>query len=261
MSPLSVHELQPGTARFDAGCAWAVAHGDEALLFLADLASPLRQHAVFFGAFRGEQVCAVGVRFHALAPATFSCAAQDRESCAALIDAGVQSELVLVTHAQQVLPGHLQALPADVDTWLTGECQRTARAPEVGALVDAAELASFYALHGMRHFHPDMLRFGHYFGVRDDAGALLCAGGVQFVIAALGYAQVGGLVTAPHARGRALATRVLAGISGSLAADGVQHCGLFADAAAPHLTAFYAARGFRVRGSFAFRTLNRGAGR
>jgi ribosomal protein S18 acetylase RimI-like enzyme len=113
---------------------------------------------------------------------------------------------------------------------------------------------AFYAQHGMQHVHAEMLALGHAYGIRDEAGHLTCAGGLHFAIVDR-YAQLGGLVTVPHARGRSCATRVLEAICSSLAAAGVQRCGLFADGDNPALLRFYAARGYRTHGRFAFRTL------
>ena len=251
---MDAHEIQPGSAELERACAWAEAHFEHALLFLADVRGPLARHARFFSAERDAGTCGVAVRFEAFGTPTLACASRDAEACAALIQAGRSPECILITHEHQPLPAAISVLPTSMDTWLTRACAPQAVPPGVSRVADASALAELYAEQGAHYFHPDMLQLGHWYGARSEAGKLISAGGLHFLIADR-YAQLGGLFTAEHARGRAWATRILAAISSSLAEAGVPRCGLFADGSDPSLPAFYAARGFQVQGRFAFRTL------
>ena len=249
-----MHEIQAGSVEFEAADAWARAHFEAALLYLADSSGPLAAHARLFSATRGTRTCGVAVRFEAFDTPSLSCAAQDVQACEALLETARTPHSVLITHEQQPLPRAIAALPAAMDTWLTRPCTPQPMPPGVCGLTQAAELTAFYDAQRAQYFHPDMLQLGHGFGVRSEAGGLISAGGLHFTIADR-YAQLGGLFTAEPARGRGLGTRILTAIGSSLATAGVQRCGLFADGSDPTLPAFYATRGFTLQGRFAFRTL------
>jgi hypothetical protein len=113
--PVNAHEIQPGSKDFERACAWAEAHFELALLYLADVSPPLAAHARFFSATRDARTCGVAVRFEAFETKTLACAAEDVEACAALIDAGRMSQCILIAHARQALPASLRALPAAMD--------------------------------------------------------------------------------------------------------------------------------------------------
>jgi ribosomal protein S18 acetylase RimI-like enzyme len=104
----------------------------------------------------------------------------------------------------------------------------------------------------MHFWSPAMLRNGHAFGIRTEDGRLVCAVGVNFILAEKSYAQLGALATAPAFRGRSFATRVVSAARASLGQAGIRECGVLADARDPALAGFYAKLGFSSRGGFRF---------
>jgi hypothetical protein len=258
MSYSEIRKLTPGTPEWGSAVAWASKQFDKALLFLGDTTKPLLAHAKFWCQrdARDQRIGGVAVCFRGFRSLLISVAADDTGSCLALIDAAVSSRpATLVTHESQLLPASIVTAHADNDPWLDAVCCAALDHASIVALDDARELAWFYAAEGVQAWHPAMLEFGHCYGVRDAAGALIAAGGLNFVLPEHGYAQLGGLVTAKRARGQGHATRILSAIQGSLARAGIARCGLFADAADPTLPSFYTARGFAARGRFRFTPL------
>jgi GNAT superfamily N-acetyltransferase len=254
---MPLHALTLGTPAFAAARAYASRHFDRALLFLGDSSSALAHHSRFLCATHAGEVRGVAVRFEGFAVPTVSCAADGGDVCSALIEAArPPANCTLVTHEAQPLTAAMASLPGVTDTWLDGPCPPLIKPAGVCQLDDADELLAFCAKHGARYVLPEMLALGHAQGARDAHGELVAIGLLQFALADRGYAQLGGFLTAPHARGRGHATRILAAIRCSLAAAGVAHCGLFADASDPTLPEFYAARGFHHRGRFHFRELS-----
>jgi GNAT superfamily N-acetyltransferase len=256
---VEVRALTIGTPAFVAARAYALRCFDRALLFLGDSSPAMTRHSCFFSATHTDRVRGVAVRFEGFAEPTVSCAADDGDTCTALIDAArPRAACTIVTHEAQPLSAALARRPAAIDTWL--DCPCDARPPphvirDVCRLDDPREVLAFCTRHGARYVLPDMLALGHAYGARDANGELLALGLLQFALDDRSYAQLGGFLTAPHARGRGHATRLLAAIRCSLTAAGFARCGLFADAPDPTLPAFYQGRGFHPRGRFHFRAL------
>jgi GNAT superfamily N-acetyltransferase len=250
-------ELTPGSQDWCEALAWASRHFDRSVLILGDMTAPLRPHTRLWSCADAAAVAVgVAVRFEGFASPVVSCAAEDEDSCGALVDAArLAGPGMLVTHESQPLPAPLMRTHADHDPWLTGVCEPLPAPSNICPLEDPAELESFYAGQDMHYWHCDMLQFGHWFGVRDASGTLICAGGVNFVVPEHSYAQLGGLATAAHARGRSHATAVLDAIRSSLAQAGIARCGLFADSSDPRLPGFYVARGFAAHSRFRFTPL------
>lgn len=253
---MELHTLTGSTPTLAVARAYASRHFDRALLFLANSSAALAHHSRFFCATDAGEVRGVAVRFEGFAVPTVSCAADGGDACAALVElARPPAACTVVTHEAQPLTAAMESLPAVTDTWLDSPCAPLTRPAGVCQLDAADELLAFCRKHGARYVLPEMLALGHAHGARDAHGELVAIGLLQFALADRNYAQLGGFLTAPHARARGHATRILAAIRGSLAAAGVAHCGLFADAPDPTLPAFYAARGFHHRGRFHFREL------
>jgi ribosomal protein S18 acetylase RimI-like enzyme len=75
---------------------------------------------------------------------------------------------------------------------------------------DLGEIESFYAIsYPDNWFDPATLATGHYYGFRED-GQLRCVSGIHAFAPEQGVAALGNIATHPAARGRGLATRVVA---------------------------------------------------
>jgi ribosomal protein S18 acetylase RimI-like enzyme len=255
MNVASLRELTRGSDDWSQALAWSSLHFDRALLFLGDASAPLVSHARFWSWVVRGDVRGVAVRFDGV-PVPVVSAAGDDAACAELIAASAVPGATLVTHETQWLPSTLASRPSTHSRWLDAACRRVPPRAEVCRVEESGELASFQEANGMRHWHPEMLQFGHCFGVRENSGALVSVGGVSFSVPGQSYAQLGGLLTAKQARGRGYASAVIEAIRTSLADAGVTRCGLFADPNDDAVSAFYAARGFESRGRFRFSSLS-----
>ncbi|MEE8600973.1 GNAT family N-acetyltransferase [Euzebya tangerina] len=84
---------------------------------------------------------------------------------------------------------------------------------EVLSTDDLADLQALYDTDpGAAYFLPSMLRAGVFVGVR-EAGRLVAAGGTHVLSEQYGVAGLGGIITAPDARGRGHAAAVTARLS------------------------------------------------
>lgn len=93
------------------------------------------------------------------------------------------------------------------------------------ALKDEARMRELYANGGP--FTPDafdtyQVENGLFFGVEDDAGNLIAAGGTHIVAKEQRVAAIGNMYTHPDARGQGLASRILRCIVKQLRADGIE---------------------------------------
>jgi len=110
--------------------------------------------------------------------------------------------------------------------WLAdAECAAAARTAAVRVdSADAPRLAALYA-HGGPFtpdaFMPEQVAQGVFFGVEDDAGALVAVGGTHLWDAGERIAAIGNMYTHPAHRGRGLAALVLAAIVRTLLGAGV----------------------------------------
>jgi len=251
MNTACVRELTRGSNDWVDALAWSSRHFDRSLLFLGDASDPLASHARFWSSVVRGTVRGVAVRFEGL-PVPVVSAAGDDSALPALVAAASISGAVLVTHETQWLPSELAARPATRHRWLDAACLRVPPREEVCRIEAASELAEFQAAHGAQRWHPEMVRFGHCFGIREPSGALVSVGGISFSVPGQSYAQLGGLFTAKHARGRGYASAVIDAIRTSLADAHVVRCGLFADSLDTAASSFYATRGFESRGAFRF---------
>ena len=259
--PFQVEPLADGIDASPAVRAWAVARFDRALMILGDSTEPLRPFSRFWAAFHRGMPVGLAVRFEAFAHPLVSVVADEPDALTALLlPAFASGAGTLVTGSDQVLPDGLATAPHTADPWLVSRCSAAPVPAGVEPLQEPDELRAFYRQLGMDFWSPAMLRNGHVFGVRAGDGSLVCAAGVNFILPAQDYAQVGALATHPGFRGRSFATRTLTAVRASLAAADIHECGVLADARDPALTAFYGKLGFVPRGSFRFIDQNRSFG-
>jgi len=255
MDQVAVVELVRGSVAWNQALAWAALHFDRSLLFLGDAGAPLAQRARFWSAAVHGVVRGVAVRFEGESAPIVS-AAGDDAACPALIAAAAKpAGALLATHETQWLPLQYTSEPAGYRYWLDAASRRAPPYARVHPVGDPLELATFQLEHGLPHWHAEMLQYGHCFGVRDRAGALVSVGGVDFMVSQSSYAQLGGLATAKSARGRGYRSSVIEAIRSSLADAGIARCGLFVDAQDMTQRGFYAVRGFELRGKFRFSPL------
>lgn len=237
----------------DAAREWAERQSDAALLIEADAAVPLARHSAFWTA-RDEagQIVGLAARLEAFAMPSVTICAPDGEAFAALLDrAGADRPFLLATEAAQPLPAGAGIEPAPVDPWMAARCESLAdeQAEEIG---DPREIAAFFRSQGAGFWSEAQFREGGCFGVRDPAGRLVSAGALGFVLERRSYGHIGPLVTEPGHRGRGYARAILSSLASRLALEGIECCGLFADAGDPNLPAFYERYGFERRGGFRF---------
>lgn len=126
--------------------------------------------------------------------------------------------------------------------------------PELWAAVGAS-LALFGAEHAegvaqLRAIETDVLAPGgkRWFGVRDDAGELVCLAAL-LVLAGVGY--VDNVATLPRARGKGMASAVTVHAIAEAAAQGVRQVFLLADPDATEVVRMYRRLGFEPAGRIA----------
>ena len=243
-----IRELPRGVGTSEQVRRWAESHFDRALLILGDSTEALRQHSRFWGAFeRTAEPAGLAVRFDGFASPIASVAADDPAVFNQLCEVACEGGATLVLNTKQPSPASFQNMPQSVDSWLVSNCTKSELDPNVEPLHDEAELQTFYSEQGMAFWCPSMLRSAQVFGIRGTSSEIVCAGGVNFVLSSLNYAQIGALATHPAYRKRSYATRVLMTIRSNLATMGIRLCGLFAES-----PSFYYKRGFSERGRFRF---------
>lgn len=241
--------------RPDAARAWATSRFDQALLVLADLTPPLRSLASHWAAYdaKSQLFSGLGVRFEGFGQPVASIAAEGEAAFTALFGEvqGCAPTLVFVNRLQPV-PPHIRANLESTDAWMVAPCVPHTEQPdpEVEPLKDASEVHDFVQRLGMHFWNPAMLRFGHAFGIRSPKGLLVSAACLNFALSDERYAHVGPIATDPAHRGKSMGTRVLDAVRSSLAAAGIQQCGVFASETDRPLVDFYASRGFAPRGQF-----------
>lgn len=256
---VDIRELdEPATETSPDVQRWALERFDRALLVLGDLTPSLRPFSHCWAAYDhdGRQIRGLAVRFGGFKSPTASLVSDDPEATDALLEVVAGGEPIsLAASATQALPAALEASAQSLDPWMIAPCSKeNGNPPQVEPLTDERELSAFYGERGVSFWSPAMLDFGHAFGIRGPDGALISAGGVNFVLSSASYAQVGALVTHPGHRGRGHGSHVLAAIRRSLGIAGISMCGLFADAADARLPGLYARHGFTRRGAYRFVT-------
>ncbi len=232
---------------------WAERQSDAALLIEADATEPLARHSAFWAA-RDEAGDVVGLaaRVETFAmPSVTICAEGDEAFVALLEAAGPDRPFVLATEAAQLLPAGPGIDPAPVDPWMTAPCEALA-GEQTEEMDDPREIAAFFRSQGAGFWSEAQFRAGGCFGVRDSAGRLVSAGALGFVLDRRSYGHIGPLVTRRGHRGRGYARAILSSLASRLALEGIDRCGLFADAGDPNLPALYARYGFERRGGFRF---------
>ena len=95
-------------------------------------------------------------------------------------------------------------------------------------------------------FSPYQVDNGVFWGIADDDGALLAAGGTHIVNWELGVGAIGNMYTRPDSRGRGYAGVVLAAIVNTLRAGGVDNIVLNVDQRNEPARRIYEKYGFRI---------------
>lgn len=107
-------------------------------------------------------------------------------------------------------------------------------------------------------FDPRMLDTGQYVGLRcDNDGQLLAVAGVHVYSPRYGVAALGNVTTTPRARGRGLATALVAGLCARLRTTGVETIGLNVAATNHAALRCYARLGFERLARYEERALSR----
>jgi GNAT superfamily N-acetyltransferase len=252
---LELISLPKGIENLEKVRLWAENRFERTLLILGDSTEPLKRCSHFWAVFESTSEVPLGlaVRFDGLCRPVVSFVSDDLQATEELMRVACRGKTIVAVSADQQLPCSLEVKLQTIDPWLVAPSLSGLKVhSDIESLWDEREICAFYNEQGMRFWCPAMFHAGHAFGIRNMGGKLVCAGGVNFTLPRLGYAQIGALVTHPAYRGRSCASRVLAAIRASLACAGIPYCGLFADAGNPGLLAFYMQRGFSKHGRFRF---------
>ncbi len=247
---LRVVDIFPGSGGWHAAATYTSTHVTSALLVAGDMQPPLRQLSRFTAAFQDDdRVVGVAAAFHGFGEPSVSVAADAADIADALFALIAPSKGLVVVSVSQPLPAWSECVNWTVDPWLMAECVETSEGWTQPA-GDPEELRNFYREANALYWCPAMLEFGGSRIIRDQFGNIAGAASVLFVLPDLGYAHIGGVVTAPPYRGQGFARKLVADVRSSLARAGVRKCGLFADAAHPWLVDVYGRFGFSSVGSF-----------
>jgi GNAT superfamily N-acetyltransferase len=260
MSRFKLASLPNGIEDLEEVRLWAENRVGRALLILGDSAEPLKRHSHFWAVFEhtSEVPLGLAVRFDGFYRPVVSFVSDDFQATDELLRVACRDETIVAISADQQFSSSLKVELQTIDLWLVAPSLSGVEIhPEVESLCDERELCTFYDKQGIRFWCPAMFHVGHAFGIRNEDGKIVCAGGVNFILPRLNYAQIGALVTHPAYRGRSYASHVLSAIRASLAREGISECGLFADAGSPRLLAFYMQRGFSECGRFRFSWQNK----
>jgi ribosomal protein S18 acetylase RimI-like enzyme len=252
MPPLQIRLLTPDCVNWPAALDYAHSHLNTALLVAGDMMPPLRDLSVHAAALDGDRLAGVAVHFDGFATPTFSVAADSSDLVELLLRAIRSEQGLLAVSTDQPMPEGYARLKWSFDPWLRGPCVADLDAEgQSEAAVDPIELTDFYRMLNSPYWCPAMLESGRSRVIRDRGGAIVAAVSVQFVISKQ-YAHIGALATAPSHRGQGFARTLLCALRSTLARDGVQDCGMFAEAAHPWLEQFYGWLGFHTVGWFRF---------
>lgn len=229
---------------------------ERGLLILGDLTSPLRRDAEIFIAEREGGLDGAAALFRGFEEPVVALTAGSAETGRALLStlakATAPGSILAVNGAEPIVES--LGAPISSDTWMT---RRTASldyasGPEALGPQHAEELREFYQTLGLRFWSPGMLSYGFWFCVRSPSGSIASAAGVNFVLKDCGYAQIGGVGTAPSFRGRGMASTCVSAVVRGLEESGIGECGLFAENSEASLVALYERMGFAARGRFLF---------
>jgi GNAT superfamily N-acetyltransferase len=165
---------------------------------------------------------------------------QAEESCSAQ---------AMLHSSEPVLAFLVRSHPVECDVWMIRATASSSKQLEVEEIRKPTALAQLHQLCGVSYWHANMLRFGHHFGARHH-GTLVSASGVNFVIAALSYAQIANVITAPDQRGCGLASKAVTATIDSLWNARCSNCGLFVSEQDRKVKGLYARLGFRPAGRF-----------
>src|ERR1700689_1816622 len=224
------------------------------LLLLGDLTAPLRSYTDVWLAHSSREITGVATTFRGFNTTIVALVSNDAESGQSLVGrvtSNLEEPVLLALHANEPYLLEFDLSRQQNDSWMTKATEDGAVIHRAVAVDDELELRTFYSTLGTSFWTPAMLKFGHYFGVRNEGGRLVSAAGVNFGLSSY-YAQIGAVVTSPDSRGKGLATDCVAAVVSSLHLAGVPKCGLFADAGQPRLVQMYKNLGFRRTDGFSF---------
>jgi len=159
-----------------------------------------------------------------------------------------------VLYESQLVPPSLRGRQKSTDTWMAAELLPSISidsVKDVEPISDTGELLAFYKICGMSYWTPEMLRFGHYWGIRKRRD-LVAVAGVDFILAEPSYAQLANVATHPDHRRMGLATTCIQACLASLSQAGVSRCGLFVEATNVIAIRLYERLGLRITGYFDF---------
>jgi GNAT superfamily N-acetyltransferase len=230
---------------------WADRHFDAAVLIHGDAAEPLVRRSAFWVARGPDRVLGLASRFEGFEMPAVAACAETGEALEALVRRAAPDRpfLLGLSEDQPWTPGRRVAA---TDPWMIAPCARLGGGGSAERIDDGAEIADFFGRQGAAFWSDASHRAGDCFGVRDEAGALVSAGALSFLVERHSYGHIGPVVTRRDCRGRGYAGRILASLARRISELGAERCGLFADAADLGLPSLYARYGFERSGGFRF---------
>jgi ribosomal protein S18 acetylase RimI-like enzyme len=238
---------------------------------LGDLEDDFWPHTSWFGATEGSEIKAICLVFWLYDPPIVIAISEPENEAMPLLLASIAGELPdnaaihLGPEALGVLDGAFKVSPL-VPHWKMAlknparlEAADTSRVrqlnhddvPRIEALFDAV----YRGAEVRNIFYPSMLDIGPYFGV-EESGSIVSTAGVHVYSTRYGVAAIANVATHPDARGRRLATAVVARLASELALR-CDHIGLnVAQTNAPAIRAYRNA-GFEIVAEFHEGTITR----
>ncbi len=246
-------------------------HPDTHVYSLGDLEDEFWPHATWYGALDGSDIRAICLVFKLYdPPIVIAVSEPDNEAMPHLLGSiagqlpdsamvhlgpealgvldGAFEVSTLVPHWKMALkePSRLEAVDTSQVRQLNND-----DVPRLEALFDAVYSGSEVG----NIFYPSMLDIGPYFGVEEN-GVIVSTAGVHVHSTHYGVAAIANVATHPDARGRGLATAVVARLASELSI-GCDHIGLnVAQANAPAISAYRNA-GFEIVAEFHEGTITR----
>lgn len=201
----------------------------------------------------------VAILFTGFSPPVISIVADDLQVSQLMIQEilkNAAAPTLLIINNDEPLFQVVGALPGDTDIWMTRPTEKYEENPFTQQIQQYEPLAHLYSACELNFWLPEMVQFGHYYGVYKN-GKVCSVSGINFVIEQAHYAQIGNVATLPQHRDQGYASQSVLSTINSLARFGIKKCGLFADSEDERLLRWYSRLGFKPICRFHFRMIDR----
>ena len=230
-----------------------------ALLILGDLTeflSPYIHKVLVAGEVHFPR--GVAILFTGFSPPIISIVADDLRVSQLMVQEllkNAAAPTLLIVNNDEPLFEIVGALPGDTDIWMIRPTEKYEENPLTQRIQRSEPLVPLYSACELNFWLPEMVQFGHYYGVYKN-GNVCSASGVNFVIEHAAYAQIGNVATLPQDRNQGYASQSVFSTINSLARFGLKKCGLFVDSEDARLLRWYSRLGFKPICRFHFRMID-----